>query len=69
MLLTLLSVTQKMTLDDFLGKLADWGIEVGKSILSAVIIYIVGRFLIKQISRIVVRFLKSGSWKSAFRLF
>ena len=69
MLLTLLSVTQKMTLDDFLGKLADWGIEVGKSILSAVIIYIVGRFLIKQISRIVVKILEKRKLEISVQTF
>lgn len=69
MLLTLLSVTQKMTLDDFLGKLSDWGIEVGKSILSAVIIYIVGRFLIKQISRIVVKILEKRKLEISVQTF
>lgn len=69
MLLTLLSVTQKMTLDDFLSKLADWGIEVGKSILSAVIIYIVGRFLIKQISRIVVKILEKRKLEISVQTF
>lgn len=69
MLLTLLSVTQKMTLDDFLDKLADWGIEVGKSILSAVIIYIVGRFLIKQISRIVVKILEKRKLEISVQTF
>lgn len=69
MLLTLLSVTQKMTLDDFLGKLSDWGIEVGKSILSAVIIYIVGRFLIKQISRVVVKILEKRKLEISVQTF
>lgn len=69
MLLTLLTITQKMTLDDFLGKLSDWGIEVGKSILSAVIIYIVGRFLIKQISRIVVKILEKRKLEISVQTF
>lgn len=69
MLLTLLNVAQKITLDEFLGRLSDWGIEVGKSILSAVIIYIVGRFLIKQISRIVVKILEKRKLEISVQTF
>lgn len=69
MWLTLLNVTQRLTLDQFLDRLSDWGIEVGKSILSAIIIYIVGRFLIKQISRIVTKILEKRKLEISVQTF
>lgn len=69
MWLTLLSVAQRMTLDQFLERLLDWGIEVGKNVLSAIIIYIVGRFLIKQIRRIVVKILEKRKLEVSVQTF
>lgn len=66
---TLLNVTQRLTLDQFLDRLSDWGIEVGKSILSAVIIYIVGRFLIKQIHRVVSKILEKRKLEISVQTF
>ena len=57
MLLTLLQATaqasntaSRINVEQLLDRLLNWGIEVGKDILAAIIIYIVGRFIIKQIS-------------------
>lgn len=58
MWITLLNATRNLTLDQFLGRLSDWGVEVGKSVLSAVVIYVVGRFLIRQISQVVAKILE-----------
>ena len=65
MLLTLLQATaqasnaaSRINVEQILDRLLNWGIEVGKDILAAIIIYIVGRFIIKQISRLVSKILE-----------
>lgn len=55
MYLRLLEAAQRPTLEQFITKLSDWSIEVGKDILAAVVIYVVGRFVIKQISRLLMK--------------
>ena len=54
MLLTLLNiasnVTSKINLEAVLDKLVGWGIETGKNIIGAILIYVIGRFLIKRLS-------------------
>ena len=39
----------KVDWDSLFERLTDWSIEIGKSILGAILIYIIGRFIIKQI--------------------
>ena len=65
MLLTLLQATaqasnaaSRINVEQILDRLLNWGIEVGKDILAAIIIYIIGRFIIKQISRLVSKILE-----------
>ncbi|MDY3266177.1 MAG: mechanosensitive ion channel [Phocaeicola sp.] len=57
MLLTLLNValnaTSKINVEAIIDKLVNLGIEAGKDLISAVIIYVIGRFIIKQINRLV----------------
>lgn len=74
MLLTLLQATaqasnaaSRINVEQILDRLLNWGIEVGKDILAAIIIYIIGRFIIKQISRLVSKILENGNWKSVYR--
>lgn len=57
----------KINVEQLLDRLLNWGIEVGKDILAAIIIYIVGRFIIKQISRLVSKILENVNWKSVYR--
>ena len=67
---TFLSAGSKgVDVEQLLSKLLDWGIEVGKDLLGAIFIYIVGRFIIKQVGRLLARILEKRSLKSVCRLF
>ena len=56
---TFLSAGSKgVDVEQLLSKLLDWGIEVGKDLLGAIIIYIVGRYIIKQVGRLLARILE-----------
>lgn len=48
---------QHIKLDVFLDKLFDFAIEAGERIVAAIIIYIVGRFIIKQINTLIAKIL------------
>ena len=76
MLLTLLQATaqagkaaSKINVEQILDKLLNWGIEVGKDILAAIIIYIVGRFIIKQIGRLVSKILEKRKLEISVQTF
>ena len=76
MLLTLLQATaqasstaSKINVEQLLNRLLNWGIEVGKDILAAIIIYIVGRFIIKQISRLVSKILEKRKLEISVQTF
>lgn len=65
----LLNVASKINVEQLLQKLADWGIEVGKNLIGAVIIYIVGRFVIKQISRLLAKILEKRKLEISVQTF
>ena len=76
MLLTLLQATaqasntaSKINVEQLPDRLLNWGIEVGKDILAAIIIYIVGRFIIKQISRLVSKILEKRKLEISVQTF
>ena len=76
MLLTLLQATaqasntaSKINVEQLLDRLLNWGIEVGKDILAAIIIYIVGRFIIKQINRLVSKILEKRKLEISVQTF
>lgn len=76
MLLTLLQATaqagkvaSRINVEQILDKLLNWGIEVGKDILAAIIIYIVGRFIIKQIGRLVSKILEKRKLEISVQTF
>lgn len=52
-LLNVATKASKIDLEKLLDKLADWGIDTGKNIIGAILIYIIGRFIIKQINKLV----------------
>ncbi len=52
MLLTVLNAAS-VNFEQLLGRLIDWGVDAGKSIIGAIIIYVVGRFIIKQINSLL----------------
>lgn len=69
MLLTVLNIASQMNLEQFLERLLNWGIEVGKSILGAILIYVIGRFLIKQIHRLFNTILEKRKLEISVRTF
>ena len=56
-------------IEQLLSKLLDWGIEVGKNLLGAIIIYIVGRFIIKQLGRLLARILEKRKLEISVQTF
>lgn len=61
--------SQHIDVEQLLTKLLDWGIEVGKDLLGAIIIYIVGRFIIKQIGRLLSRILEKRELEISVQTF
>lgn len=51
-------IASKINLEQILDKLLNWAIEMGKDILAAVLIYIIGRFVIKQINKLLAKILE-----------
>lgn len=67
---TFLSTGSKgVDVEQLLSKLLDWGIEVGKDLLGAIIIYIVGRFIIKQVGRLLARILEKRKLEISVQTF
>lgn len=67
---TFLSAGSKgVDVEQLLSKLLDWGIEVGKDLLGAIIIYIVGRFIIKQVGRLLARMLEKRKLEISVQTF
>ena len=67
---TFLSAGSKgVDIEQLLSKLLDWGIEVGKDLLGAIIIYIVGRFIIKQVGRLLARILEKRKLEISVQTF
>lgn len=48
-------LASRVNVEQIIDRLVNWSIEVGKDILAAVLIYIIGRFVIKQISRLLAK--------------
>lgn len=77
MLLTLLNAALlsassskfKVDWDSLFERLTDWSIEIGKSILGAILIYIIGRFIIKQINRLVSKILEKRKLEISVQTF
>ena len=67
---TYLSAGSKgVDVEQLLSKLLDWGIEVGKDLLGAISIYIVGRFIIKQVGRLLARILEKRKLEISVQTF
>lgn len=77
MLLTLLNAALlsassskfKVDWNSLIERMTDWSIEIGKSILGAILIYIVGRFIIKQINRLVSKVLEKRKLEISVQTF
>lgn len=64
-----LDSTQKIDIAQLAEKLMNWGIEVGKDLIGAIIIYVVGRFIIKQISRLISKLLEKRKLEISVQTF
>ena len=69
MLLTLLDAVSSVNLEQVGGKLLSWGLETGKNILAAIVIYIVGRFIIRQLMKLVSRILVKRDFEVSVQTF
>lgn len=67
----LLSASSSKLIDwnALLERLTDWSIEIGKNILGAILIYIIGRFIIKQITRLVSKILEKRKLEISVQTF
>lgn len=54
----LLNASPKINVEALLDKLANWGIEAGKDIIGAILIFVIGRFIIKQINRLASKIIQ-----------
>ena len=59
----------KVDWDSLFERLTDWSIEIGKGILGAILIYIIGRFIIKQINRLVSKILEKRKLEISVQTF
>lgn len=70
---TLLDASEKLAsrvnVEQIIDRLVNWSIEVGKDILAAVLIYIIGRFVIKQISRLLAKILEKRKLEISVQTF
>lgn len=69
MLLTLLNAASHINVEQILDKLLNWGIDAGKSIIGAILIYVIGRFVIKQINRLVCKILSKRKLEISVQTF
>ena len=54
----LLEASSKIYVEAVLEKLVNWGIDAGKDIIGAVLIFVIGRFIIRQINRLVSKIIQ-----------
>lgn len=66
---TSLNVGSNIDVEQLLSRLLNWGIEVGKDVLGAIIIYVVGRFIIKQVGRLLARILEKRKLEISVQTF
>ncbi len=69
MLVNLLNATAQVNLAQVMDKLLDWGIDTGKNLLGAIIIYVVGRFVIKQLTNLVMKILSKRKFETSVQTF
>ena len=51
-------VAQHFNLEKILERLLDFGIDVGQRLIGAVLIYVIGRFIIKQLNKLLSKLLE-----------
>lgn len=64
-----LNVTKEADVAKLLDRLINWSIEVGKDVIGALLMYIIGRFIIKQISRLLAKLLEKRKLEVSVQTF
>ena len=64
-----LNVTKEADVAKLLDRLINWSVEVGKDVIGALLIYIIGRFIIKQISRLLAKLLEKRKLEVSVQTF
>lgn len=59
----------KVNVEQIMDKLVNWAVDMGKDILAAILIYIIGRFIIKQISRLLAKILEKRKLEISVQTF
>ena len=67
--LLLLNAASGSKLEQALEKLVDFGMDAGKDIFVAILIYSVGRFIIKQISVLIAKVLEKRKIETSVQTF
>lgn len=62
-------LASRVNVEQIIDRLVNWSIEVGKDILATVLIYIIGRFVIKQISRLLAKILEKRKLEISVQTF
>lgn len=62
-------LASRVNVEQIIDRLVNWSIEVGKDIIAAVLIYIIGRFVIKQISRLLAKILEKRKLEISVQTF
>lgn len=69
LLTTFLNTTSKINVEELINRLINWGIESGKSIIGAIIIYVVGRLIIKFLSHLLAKILEKRKLEISVQTF
>ncbi len=67
--LTLLDITQHVNIPLMIDRAIEWGVNAGKDIIGAVLIYVIGRFIIKQINKLLAKFLVRRKLEASVQTF
>lgn len=61
--------TANINWEHVLEKLITWGIETGKALIAAILIYVIGRFIIKQINTLLAKILQKRKLEISVQTF
>jgi len=65
----LIASSSNVSLDVFLGKMIDLGISVGSKILLAIVVFIVGRWIVRRLNRLLARILERRKVEASLSTF
>ena len=59
----LLTSPSNVSLDVFLTKMIDLGISVGSKILLAIVVFLVGRWIVRRLNKLLAKIWKNVMWR------